>query len=99
VSGVIMCRVDLGRCANANRLTVRMADRRHTLKLLLTENITGVCGWLHDEISRQADNLRRLPDALAPVRDHWAQRAEASARGVAEFHAYYARTGVPIKLL
>jgi TorA maturation chaperone TorD len=99
VSGIILCRADLGRCAHTNRLTVRMADRRHTLKLMLTENLTGVCGWLHDEISRQADNLRRLPDALAPVRDYWVQRAEVSARGVAQLHAHYSRSGIPIKVL
>jgi hypothetical protein len=98
-SGVIISRADLGRCADTNRLTVRMADRRHTLKLMVTENITGVCGWLHHEISRQADNLRRLPDSLAPVRDHWVQRADASARGVAQLHAQYARAGALAKLL
>lgn len=98
-SGIIICRADLGRCANANRLTVRMADRRHTLKLMLTENLTGVCGWLHDEISRQADNLRRLPDALAPVREYWVERAEASARGVAQLHAQYSRSGTLAKLI
>jgi TorA maturation chaperone TorD len=99
VSGLILCRVDLGRCAATNHLTLRMADRRHTLKMLLTEDTSAVCAWLHAEIMRQAENLRRLPDALAPVRAHWVQRAEASARGVAEFHAQYARAGRSISLV
>jgi hypothetical protein len=99
VSGVILCRADLGRCAAVNGLTVRMADRRHTLKLHLTENTAGVCTWLHNEITRQAENLRQLPNALASTRDHWLRRADASAAAVHEFQLRYSRAGQAVKLV
>jgi TorA maturation chaperone TorD len=99
VSGVIICRADLARCAIANRLNLRMADRRHTLKLMLSENTTGVSSWLHDEIGRQAENLQRLPDALAPIREHWLQRALAFGSAFEEFRTRYATTGESVKLV
>lgn len=99
VSGVIICRVDLAQCAVANRLTLRMADRRHTLKLLLSENTPGVCSWLNDEIGRQAENLTRLPDALGIVREHWLQRALGFATAIQEFRSRYAVAGKSVKLI
>ena len=99
VSGIIICRADLGRCAAAHRLTIRLADRRHTLKLMLMEKTGSVCAWLCGEFTRQADNLRRLPDVLSIVRDHWVRRAETSAAAIAEFEARYARPGHTVNLI
>ena len=99
VSGVILARADLGRCAVANNLPLRLADRRYTLKLLLTENTAGVCAWLYDEVQRQAENIAMLPDVLAPVRAHWHERAVAFATSIADFAARYAAAGKSTSLL
>ena len=98
VSGVILCRYDLGRCATENRLTVRMADRRHTLKIMMSENTSGVCSWLEQEVQRQADNIAALPDMLAPVRDHWVSRARTVATRLQEFRIRYSRPGQAVEL-
>ena len=98
VSGVILSRYDLGRCATANKLTVRMADRRHTMKIMMSENTRGVCTWLEQEIQRQADNVAALPDVLAPVREHWVSRARTVTARVQEFRDRYSRPGEAVKL-
>ncbi len=89
VSGLIICRADLGRCAQATGLKVRVADRRQTLKLFLAENLSGVCAWLRAEADRQAEILSELPHVFAPVRDVWVERARQSALMVAEFEQLY----------
>jgi hypothetical protein len=98
VSGLILCRADLGRCAQANGLTIRVADRRQTLKIFLAENTAGVCSWLHNETVRQAENVRALPAALAPTRDYWLGRLEATALSLLDFSARYTATSPAIKL-
>lgn len=91
VSGLLLCRADLGRCAQANNLPIRVSDRRHTLKLFLAENVADVCSWLHDEALRQAGVLRGLSDVYGPVRDYWAERAESCAQSILEFRSLYTR--------
>jgi TorA maturation chaperone TorD len=98
VSGLILCRADLGRCAQATGLTVRVADRRQTLKMFLTENTADVCTWLYNETVRQADNVRTLPNALGPTREYWLTRLESTACAVQDFAARYAATGHSAKL-
>jgi TorA maturation chaperone TorD len=97
-SGLLLCRADLGRCAQAHGLAVRVADRRQTLKIFLTENTAGVCGWLHQEALRQADCARTLPDALAPTREYWVRRAETTAQAIIDFNTRYAVGGRSISL-
>ena len=99
VSGVILTRSDLGRCATANGLTVRMADRRHTVKLLISEKPGGVCSWLRNEIVRQTERLAQLPNVLAPVRDHWTARGGAFAALMQNFEERYSRPDQIGKLL
>ena len=93
VSGLILSRSDLGRCAQENSLTIRFADRRYTLKLMLTQRTSAVCRWLQAEAERQAEELARLPDAFAIMRDYWTMRALATAQAIGEFGEQYAVTG------
>lgn len=99
MSGVILTRSDLGRCAAANGLTVRMADRRHTLKLLISEKPRGVCPWLRGEIARQTEKIEQMANVLAPVRDHWSERARAFAALMHKFEERYSRPDQIGKLL
>jgi hypothetical protein len=98
VSGLLLCRADLGRCAAEHRLVVRVADRRHNIKSFISENPSGVCSWLYAEALRQADNVRMLPTAFGPVREFWTRRAEATANAVLEFRSLYATGGKASKL-
>ena len=91
VSGLILCRADLGRCAQEHGLAVRVADRRQTLKYFLADNCADVCTWLAAEAERQADTINALPEPFAPVRTVWAERAVQSARMIREFASLYAR--------
>ena len=98
MSGLILSRADLGRCAAEHRLVVRVADRRHNIKSFIAENPAGVCSWLYSEALRQADNVRALPAAFGPVREFWTRRAEATANAVLEFRSLYATGGKASKL-
>lgn len=98
VSGLVLCRADLGRCAAEHRLVVRVADRRHNIKSFLAENANGTCSWLYAEALRQADNIRMLPGAFGPVREFWTRRAEATANAVLQFRSLYATGGKAAKL-
>ena len=93
VSGLILSRADLGRCAQENNLTIRFADRRYTLKLMLAQRPAVVCGWLKAEAERQAEELACLPDAFAIVRDYWQARARATALAISEFGERYGAAG------
>lgn len=99
VSGVILSRADLGRCSTETRLGIRMADRRHTLKLMVSENTGAVCDWLHAEIARQAEKIEALPAAFSVVREHWLTRANASADGILAFKTNYAKGGKSVTLV
>lgn len=99
VSGVILCRADLGRCAAATKVSIRTADRRHTLKLMITENTRAVCGWLHKEAARQAEQIEALPPVFGAVREHWLTRAQASATAIEEFGVKYSRGGKSAELI
>ena len=79
ISGVIVTRFDLARCAREVGLGLRQGERRYALEALLSQDCPRVIGWLAGEADRQADLHRSLPPAWRPVADHWAQRASATA--------------------
>ena len=98
MSGVIITRYDLGRCAAIHALPLRMADRRHTLKLLMAEKPREICVWMRAEVVRQMENVEQLPDVLAPVRDYWLERARTTDKLLQDFADRYARPGQSIEI-
>lgn len=99
VSGLLLCRADLGRCAAENRLIVGVADRRTNVKKFLMEDTSGVCAWLYSESLRQADNVRMLPAAFGPMREFWIRRTETTANALLEFRSVYAAGKRAVKLI
>lgn len=78
-SGVILARADLARCARDLGLATRVADRRYTLKTLLTQDSVRVAAWLAVEARRQANLMTAAPTAFGAIAQHWEQRALATA--------------------
>jgi TorA maturation chaperone TorD len=99
VSGLILSRSDLGRCARDNELTIRFADRRYTIKLLLAEKTGPVCKWLQTEAQRQAEDVAQLPDIFTSVRTHWLHRLHGTSAGIREFAQRYSADGSSIELV
>lgn len=94
-SGVILTRADLARCARDLGLKTRVADRRHTLKTLLSQDVTRVAGWLANESRRQADLMTGKAPAFRLIADHWEQRALGTADLLARGAEYAVRLTTP----
>lgn len=75
--GCILTRADLSRCARDLGMSTRVAERRYTLKSLLTRDWARVSSWLAGESLRQADQLKSAPPVFSEIIDHWAQRGLA----------------------
>lgn len=78
-SGIVLTRTDLGRAARELELGLRVGERRFALRALLGQDAEGMLGWLASEAEGWATRHRRHGDALAPVGDVWAERAERAA--------------------
>ena len=76
VSGVVIVRDDLARCARALELGLRKGERRFVLRALLTQDSPGVLEWLAIEAHRQGESHRES-DACGR---HWRARAAATGR-------------------
>jgi hypothetical protein len=78
-SGIVLVRDDLRRAGLELGLGLRQGERAYVLKALLGQEPAATLRWLADESGRWVLIHRSMPAELAPLRDFWTQRAQASA--------------------
>ncbi|MFM7717999.1 MAG: hypothetical protein ACKO8G_00675, partial [Actinomycetota bacterium] len=83
-TGVVLTRTDLVRGARALGVATRMGERAFALRAMAEQDPMGMGAWLAAESASQAARFRGEPTALAPVAHWWAERAERTARVLAE---------------
>lgn len=77
-SGMVLVRDDLRRAALELGLGLRQGERAYVLKALLGQEPAATLKWLAGESGRWERIQSSMPDELAPVRDFWTVRAQAS---------------------
>jgi len=78
-SGIVLTRADLATLAQALDLGLRMGERRYALEEMLAHDPRGVLAGLADLAATWVRRLEELDHVLAPVVEHWARRAAATA--------------------
>jgi len=76
VSGMILVRDDLARCARESDLGLRVGERAFVLRSLLSQGPATVLRWLATEVHRQAPP----PEAEGVATEHWRMRGTATRR-------------------
>ncbi|MCS7006495.1 MAG: molecular chaperone TorD family protein [Gaiellaceae bacterium] len=78
-SGLLLTRADLRHAARDLHLGLRVGERSFVLRSLLAQDAEATLRWLAAEAEGWAERHRRHGDALSPVGDLWAERAERAA--------------------
>ncbi|MGQ0813738.1 MAG: TorD/DmsD family molecular chaperone [Gemmatimonadota bacterium] len=78
-SGIILTRADLTRCARDLGIATRVAERRYTLRTMLSQDSARVGAWLGAEARRQADRMHAAAEPFRSIASYWEQRALATA--------------------
>lgn len=92
VSGMILVREDLARCARACDLGLRIGERAFVLRSLLSQEPVAVLSWLADEACRQAPT----PDVGGPATEHWRTRNAATSQLLGSLAEQAAIRGVSV---
>lgn len=78
-SGFLVTSADVRHAARDLHLGLRVGERSFVLRALLAQDPEATLRWLAAEAEGWAERHRRQGDALAPVGEVWAERAERAA--------------------